>query len=51
MKKTESVIKRMRLKVHFYLQKDTSNIAYINYGFKKRNYSSQYKELQNFEKD
>ena len=51
MEKIESVIKRMRWKAHFYLKKDTSNIAYINYGFKTRNYPPLCKELQNFEKD
>ena len=51
MEKIESVIKRMRWKAHFYLKKDTSNIAYTNYGFKTRNYPPQCKELQNFEKD
>ena len=50
MEKIESVIKRMRWKAHFYLKKDTSNIAYTNYG-KTRNYPPQCKELQNFEKD
>ena len=49
MEKIESVIKRTQWKEHFYLRKDTSNIAYINYGFKTRNYGSQWKELQNFE--
>ena len=49
--KIESVIKRMRWKAHFYLKKDTSNIAYTNYGFKARNSPLQCKELQNFEKD
>ena len=51
MEKIESVIKRMRWKAHFYLKKDTSNIAHTNYGFKTRNYPPQCKELQNFEKD
>ena len=51
MEKIESVIKRMRWKAHFYQKKDTSNIAYTNYGFKTRNYPLQCKELQNFEKD
>ena len=51
MEKSESVNKRMRLKVHFYLKKDTSNIAYTNFGFKTRNYPPQCKELQNVEKD
>ena len=51
MEKTESIIKRMQWKAHFYLKKDTSNIAYTNYGFKTRNYPPQCKELQNFEKD
>ena len=51
MEKTESVIKRMRWKAHFYLKKDTSNIAYSKYGFKTANYPPQWKELQNFEKD
>ena len=51
MEKIESVIKRMRWKAHFYLKKDTSNIAYTNYGFKTRNFPLQCKELQNFEKD
>ena len=51
MEKIESVIKRMRWKAHFYLKKDTSNIAYSNYGFKTTNYPPQWKELQNFEKD
>ena len=51
MEKIESVIKRMRWKVHFYLKKDTNNIAYTNYGFKTRNYPRQCKEPQNFEKD
>ena len=32
-------------------QKDTSSIAYTNYGFITRNYPPQCKELQNFEKD
>ena len=49
--KIESVIKRMRWKAHFYLKKDTKTIAYINFGFKTKNYPSQCKELQNFEKD
>ena len=51
MEKTESVIKRMQWKAHFYLKKDTSNIVYTNYGFQTRNYPPQCKELQNFEKD
>ena len=51
MEKIESVIKRMRWKAHFYLKKDTSNIACTNYGFKTRNYPPLCKELQNFEKD
>ena len=41
----------MRWKARFYLKKDTSNIAYINYDFKTRDYPPQCKELQNFEKD
>ena len=41
----------MRLKAHFYLKKDTSNIAYAKHGLKTRNYTAQCKELQNFEKD
>ena len=41
----------MQWKAHFYLKKDTSNIAYTNYGFKARNSPLQCKELQNFEKD
>ena len=40
-------MRRMRWKTHFYVKKDTSNIA----GFKTRNYPTQCKELQNFEKD
>ena len=51
MEKFESVIKRMRWTAHFHLKKDTSNIAYANYGFKTRNYPQQCKEMQNFEKD
>ena len=51
MEKIESLIKRMRWKTHFYLKKDTSNIANTNYSFKTRNYPPQCKELQNFEKD
>ena len=51
METIESVIKRMRWKAHFYLKKDTSNIAYTNFGFKTRNFPLQCKELQNFEKD
>ena len=50
MEKIESIIKRMQWKVHFYLEKDTSNIAYTNYGFKTRNYPLQCKELQNLKK-
>ena len=41
----------MRWKAPFNQKKDTSNIAYTNYGFKTRNYPPQCKELQNFEKD
>ena len=41
----------MRWKAHFYLKKDTSNIAHKNYGFKTRNYPPQCKELQKFKKD
>ena len=51
MKKIESFIKRMRWKANVYLKKDTSNIAYTNYGLKTRNYPPQRYELQNFEKD
>ena len=51
MEKIESVMKGMRWKAHFHRKKDTNNIAYTNYGFKTRNYPSQCKELQNFEKD
>ena len=51
MEEIESVIKQIRWNVHFYLKKDTSNIAYTNHGFKTRNYPPQCKELQNFEKD
>ena len=51
MEKIESIIKRMRWRAHFYLKKDTSNIAYTNYGFKTRNYPPHCKEIQNFEKD
>ena len=51
MLKIESIVKRMRWRAHFYLKKDTSNIAYTNYGFKTRNYQPQCKEIQNFEKD
>ena len=51
MEKIESVIKRMRWKAHFYLKKDTSNIAYTNYDFKTKNYPPQCKEPQNFGKD
>ena len=51
MEKIESIIKRMRWRAHFYLKKDTSNIAYTNYGFKTRNYPPRCKEIQNFEKD
>ena len=51
MEKIGSLIKRMRWKAHFYLKKDTSNIANTNYSFKTRNYPPQCKELQNFEKD
>ena len=47
--KNKSFIKRMRWMAHFYLKKNTSQISYINYDFK--NYPSQSKELQNFEKD
>ena len=49
--KIESVIKRMRWKVHFYLKKDTRTIPYIKFGFKTKNYPSQCKGLKNFEKD
>ena len=49
--KIESFIKRMRWKAHFYLKKNTSHTSYINYGCKTQNYPSQFKELQNFEKD
>ena len=49
--KIKSFIKRMRWKAHFHLKKNTSHIAYINYDFKTKNYPSQSKELQNFEKD
>ena len=48
--KIESAIKQIRWKVHFYLNKDRCNIAYTIYDFKTRNYPSQCKELQNFEK-
>ena len=51
MEKVRSIIKRMQWKANFYLKKDTSNIAYKKYGFKTRNYPSQCKELQNFEKE
>ena len=51
MEKIESVIKPMRQKAHFYLKKDTSNIAYTSYDFKTRNYPSQCRELQNFQED
>ena len=50
MRKIEIAIKRMRWNAHFYLKKDTSNIAYTNSGFNTRNYPPQCKELQNFEK-
>ena len=49
--KIKSFIKRMRWKAHFYLKKNTSHISYIDYDFKTKNYPSQSKELQNFEKD
>ena len=49
--KIKSAIKRMGWKAHFYLRKDTSKIAYINYDFKTRNYQSQCKELRKFKKD
>ena len=45
----ESVIKRVRWKGHFCLEKYTSNFAYTSYGFKTRNYPLQCKELQDFE--
>ena len=51
MEKIEIVIKRMWWKAHFYIKKDPSNIAHTNYGFNTRNYRSQCKELQNFQKD
>ena len=41
----------MQWKAHFYLKKDTSNIACTNCGFKTRNYPLQCRKLQNFEKD
>ena len=41
----------MRWKAHFYLETNTSHISHTNYGFKTKNYPSQSKELQNFEKD
>ena len=49
--KNKSFIKQTRWKTHFYLKKNTSHISYINYDFKTKNYPSQSKELQNFEKD
>ena len=49
--KNKSFIKQTRWKAHFYLKKNTSHISYINYDFKTKNYPSQSKELQNFEKD
>ena len=49
--KNKSFIKRTRWKAQFYLKKNTSHISYINYDFKTKNYPSQSKELQNFEKD
>ena len=51
MEKIERVIKQMWRKAHFYIKKDTSNIAHTNYGFNTKNYRSQCKELQNFQKD
>ena len=57
--KVESVIKRMRWKVHFYLRRekeeenDDGNIdtKKENYGFKSRKCPQQCSELENFEKD
>ena len=49
MEKIKSVIKRMRSKVYFYLNKETQqkNI----FGFKSRHHPSQYNLLEEFEKD
>ena len=58
--KIESVIKRMRWKAHFYLNKDKSEKASEkepeekqknNYGFKSRHYPSQCAELKKFEEE
>ena len=51
MEKIESVIKQMQLKANFYLKKDTSNTAYINFGLKTGNYPPQFKELQKLKKN
>ena len=50
MEKIESVIKRMRWKAHFYLNKDKSNIAYTNYGSKQGNTHRNTKNCKTLEK-
>ena len=47
--KIESVIKRMRWKAFFHLNKN--EVETEKFGFKSKNFPPQCKELQNFEKD
>ena len=52
--KTESVIKRMRWKVHFFLKEDSNDETKQereSYGFKTRKCPPQCQEMENFEKD
>ena len=49
--KIESVIKRMRWKAHFFINGDSTETKKETYGFKSKQYPSQIKELDMFEKD
>ena len=50
--KTESVLKRMRWKAHFFLSKENKQSETLKtYGFKSHNHSPQITLLDGFEKD
>ena len=52
MEKIESVVKRMRWKAYFYLNKETQEKQQKNtFGFKSWHHSPQYNLLEEFEKD
>ena len=49
--KIENVIKRMHWKAHFFINDDSTETKREKYGFKSKQYLSQIKELDMFEKD